>query len=289
MMLRNCYICTTKTVFFFMIYTFFKYQCCGNDFIILHSSATISTENIVRLCDRKFGIGADGLITASKDKEGGLDIKFYNSDGSTDTLCGNGSLCSIDFAYKNLNLTNFTLNASDGKHSFIIDLNSNHSVQFHDCLPPVIHNIDIKQNINLENKKSVRGYFVNTGSPHFVIFMDNIDKIDIMSAGRYFRNNLKINPEGCNVDFVKIIGPDELSLRTFERGVEGETLGCGTGSVATAIAYTKYIDDSAERKSITLHNRGGEHRVSFINKGTSYTDVYLKGHPEMVFSGTIKL
>ena len=280
-----------------MIYSFEKYQCAGNDFIMIKTLDEIDKDDIWKLCNRRFGIGADGLITINENANGGFNIKYYNSDGSTDTLCGNGSLCSIDFALKNFHVKNNFFNASDGLHQYVPSIkDSSHQVIFHNCnIPQIIHPstpINLKPT---QTKISEAGYFINTGSPHYVIFTDDTDSINILSLGKYLRHNINGN-NGCNVDFVEVIKENTLKIRTYERGVEDETLSCGTGSVASAICYSIYKIHSDNYSypdnthfDINVYNRGGKHFISYNILNSIYTDIYLQGKPEMVFMGEIEI
>ncbi|MDD4141827.1 MAG: diaminopimelate epimerase [Bacteroidales bacterium] len=260
---------------------FSKYQCAGNDFILTENQA-ICTQDIITLCNRRFGIGADGLIII-KASQDNFAISFYNPDGSGDTLCGNGSLCSVDYAIANNIAKNDTFEASDGLHCF--KKSPTLEISMRNC--PQAQYIPIPKDTSTQIFSACKAFFINTGSPHYVIFTDSTDKIDILKTGRFLRNSINTENGGCNVDFVEITGVNTLKIITYERGVEDETLGCGTGSVAAALSYAT-IKNLTEGK-IELCNKGGFHNVSFAKKTDMFTDIFLGGKPLHVFDGEIIL
>lgn len=266
---------------------FYKYQCCGNDFIITDKHVH-RVDEIQRLCERRFGIGADGLIFVDKNNEGGFNINFYNRDGSTDTFCGNGSICAVDYAVKHLEIENNSFIASNGKHLFEKKDKGNYEITLNDTDKPCgvfFNHTDKKMLVDINVNE---GFFCNTGSPHFVLFVDDVEKIDINTLGKYFRENINKLDGGANVDFVQILKRNVLKIRTFERGVEEETMACGTGSVAAAVTYAEKMNDETLNK-ITLHNKGGQHFVSFSINNDIYSKIKLMAKPMPVFCGEIEL
>ncbi|MDC1396445.1 diaminopimelate epimerase, partial [Flavobacteriaceae bacterium] len=208
-----------------MIIKFQKYQGTGNDFIIIdNTDLSFPSENISlikQLCDRKFGIGCDGLILINPSDSSDYLMNYYNSDGNLGSMCGNGARCSVKFA-QNINIiknkTVFT--AFDGLHDALI-----YDDQITLSMKPVNDIINYGNDL-----------FLDTGSPHYVQLVSDIENIDVFSQGRLIRNNSIFKNNGVNVNFVQVISKSEFSVRTYERGVENETLSCGTGVTAVALA-----------------------------------------------------
>ncbi|MFH1004328.1 MAG: diaminopimelate epimerase [Bacteroidota bacterium] len=256
---------------------FYKYHGTGNDFIIIDNRDLIFNNKesglVARLCHRRFGIGADGLLLLQNKKGYDFEMVYYNSDGNESSFCGNGSRCIIAFAKKIgiLKTNNIKFFAIDGEHEAKIKRNI----------------ISVKMN-NVNNVEVHPDYlFINTGSPHFVSFVSDVKKIDVLDEGRKIRNSKPFKKEGVNVNFVEK-KDNFIFVRTYERGVEDETLSCGTGVVASALAAAmKGISTAANQCKIkTL---GGELRVSFKKqKGNSFSDIWMEGHAIFVFNGEIK-
>jgi len=263
---------------------FYKYHGAGNDFIIIDnrdgSFDVKNTENIRLLCDRHSGIGADGIIllekpTISANKQKGYDFKmvYINSDGSIGSMCGNGARCIVSFAHNILkiikNPKNINFIAVDGEHEAEILADGQVKLKMQD-----INNIGTRNNLP----------FVVCGTtPHNVMFVENLKKIPVFETGRKIRNS---DPDGINVNFVEIKN-DIVNVRTYERGVEDETLACGTGAVSVAIACS-YLN---KIKSNICHIKmpGGDLAVEFEkNKDDSYKNIYLIGPAVCVFKGEIK-
>ena len=227
-----------------MIIVFNKYHGAGNDFIIIDNRNMIfpagNNRFIEKLCNRRFGIGADGLILICSDTNSDFEMKYYNSDGSEGSMCGNGARCSAAFAYKN-NIAGKTmkLRAIDGFHNATIE---------DDIVTLSMNNVsNIKQGGDY--------YFINTGSPHYVAFMKNIDTVEVNKEGKLIRNMPEFFPDGVNVNFVEL-SQDQIYVRTYERGVEAETLSCGTGVTASAIAAV--ISGHFDREKLISKNKGGD-------------------------------
>lgn len=253
---------------------FYKYQATGNDFIMVDNrDNTFNPEKktIAYLCDRKFGIGSDGLILIQNHKQYDFEMVFYNPDGSQ-SLCGNGSRCAVNFAKKlGILTTNTIFLAYDGPHT-----------------AEVLPNNDVR--LMMQNVQNVRelegGMFVDTGSPHLVKFVDHVTDYPVYQEGHSIRYSEPFRKTGVNINFVEIKGKSKIYVRTYERGVENETLSCGTGVTAAAIAASYH-----EQKSpVMVETRGGSLQVEFNGKGpTNYDHIYLIGPAEEVFSGTIDL
>ena len=260
-----------------MIIKFCKYQGAGNDFIMLdnrmneYSYLTIS--DISFLCNRHFGIGADGLIFLEHDQTTDFSMRYFNSDGNESTMCGNGGRCIVLFASElGLVKNSAIFNAIDGLHeATIIDY------QY------VILNM---QDCSLPDKLSETMFKIDTGSPHIVVFCDDINNIDLIFEGRKHRYNYQIFPNGANVNFCQIKG-NTILIRTYERGVENETLACGTGSIAAALS-ADFAGKIKPSKEISLSAPGGNLWVQF-SREKGYKNIKLKGEAKKVFEGTIEI
>jgi diaminopimelate epimerase len=221
-----------------------KYEAAGNDFLIITSMEkyiTLSKESIVRLCDRRKGIGADGVIIMEKSSTCDFKMRFYNNDGSGGMFCGNGGRAIVDMAnrlnlpFKEENGNRYKFEAPDGIHFGSVwntkERMSNVRISLNDVKD--IQTIDILENEDIEST----GYIIDTGCPHLVLFTTKeLSSLDVYNLGRKWRYDQRFAPNGINVDFVSIETPEKIRIRTYERGVEYETPSCGTGVVASAIA-----------------------------------------------------
>lgn len=259
-----------------MKYFFYKYQGAGNDFVIIDNrDLKFDKQNnklIELICHRRFGVGADGLITLEKAEGFDFKMAYFNSDGFEASMCGNGGRCIVAFA-KRIGLIDHstTFIAADGKHEANID----------DKGLVNLHMIDV----DLINSH-VDGYFLNTGVPHFVHFVSDLNVVDVEIEGRKLRFDARFQPEGSNVNFVKQEG-NHLTICTYERGVEGETLACGTGITASALSAA-YKSDQTEGK-YTVRAKGGDLEVSFKRNADKFSKIWLKGPAELVFEGSIEI
>ncbi|MDI5886381.1 MULTISPECIES: diaminopimelate epimerase [Flavobacterium] len=256
---------------------FYKYQGTGNDFVMIDNRSEFfpkeNTQLIAHLCDRRFGIGGDGLILLENDSETNFKMVYYNSDGNQSSMCGNGGRCLVAFAKKlNVIQNNTTFIATDGLHHATIEDDGLVSLQM----------IDVD-----EVKVSSDHVFLNTGSPHHVQLVDDLENYNIKENGAAIRYGDLYGKAGSNINFVKQIDDTTFSLRTYERGVEDETLSCGTGATAVAIAMN--VLGKTDASSIDLNVEGGKLVVSFDKKEGHFTDVFLKGPAEFVFKGTIEI
>ncbi len=258
---------------------FQKWQGAGNDFIVLdnrnHQADGLDSQKINRLCDRHFGIGADGLILMSEPDAGyDFNMLFFNPDGFPAEMCGNGGRCITAMAYElgMIGRTSLFL-ASDGPHEAKVVHSGWIRLKMKEC-----ERVD-----KVELVEKVEGYFLNTGVPHLVLFVDSIEGIDVEQVGRKYRYDARFAPNGTNVNFVQVLG-NNLKVRTYERGVERETLACGTGNIAAAIAAEwLYNSGLAEYECQAL---GGNLKVSFKRQlSGSFTDVWLAGPAVKVYEG----
>lgn len=256
---------------------FYKYQGTGNDFVILDNRDghynNLSHAQIHHLCDRRFGIGADGLMLLNS--QPGYDFKmvYYNSDGRESTMCGNGGRCLVKFAFhQGIVRTSYRFIAIDGEHLAEIDEHGIVRLKMQDvpCITEV-HGDSV----------------LNTGSPHYVKTVNNLTHFDVFNRGRDIRNSDSFQEAGINVNFVEAQSEDEIMVRTYERGVEDETLSCGTG--VTAAALVNYHNEFGFN-DVRVSTRGGRLSVEFErNNDGSFTNVWLCGPAEKVFEGQIDL
>lgn len=260
-----------------MTLTFYKYQGTGNDFVIIDNRQDSFFKNDTKLirflCDRKFGIGADGLMLLEEPQETGDDFKmvYFNSDGKQSSMCGNGGRCLVAFAhFLGIIENEAKFTAIDGPHKATIQ-DEMVSLQMQ----------DVK-----EFKKRGNALFLDTGSPHHVIFTKNLKHLDVKGEGAAVRYSEEYGEAGTNVNFVEKLDEETYKVRTYERGVEDETLSCGTGVTAVAIAANASARAFTEK--IKLHTLGGELAVSFKKNGDIYTDVWLTGPAKQVFKGEIE-
>jgi len=270
---------------------FSKYHGAGNDFIIIDNRKKVfaplndrEQSLIASLCHRRYGIGADGLILIEKDASADFMMHYFNSDGRKGSLCGNGSRCAAAFAYHTIfpGRQQMRFNAVDGIHEALV-------ITPHPSRPFVSVTLNpAKKPVNI----APDNYFVNTGSPHLVRFVRNLDSVDVVNLGRQIRHAREWAPEGINVNFVEDRGNNTLSVRTYERGVEDETLSCGTGVTAAAIAaWSHHHQDPQLTDYITLTS-GGKLEVSFQspdNHLDTFSNVRLKGPVQFVFSGELDI
>lgn len=257
---------------------FHKYQGAGNDFIMIDDRTgmydSLLTQPVIqRLCDRRFGIGADGLILLQKQNDLWF-MKYYNSDGRQSTFCGNGGRCFIAFADQ--------LGIVKGTFEFV-GTDGPHAGSFGDKGQVELSMMDVNEIHEIDPST----FTLYTGSPHYVSFRENID-IDVFNEGRAIRNSPPFQREGINVNFVKSTGPDAIEIRTYERGVEDETYACGTGVVASAIANAIYHNDHSGKCDVKA--KGGNLKVNFDRTGhNSFKNVLLTGPAEKVFEGHINI
>jgi diaminopimelate epimerase len=253
---------------------FTKYQATGNDFVIIDNRdgrISLPKEKVIQLCDRKFGVGADGLMLIEKDPLVDFNLIYYNADGSP-SLCGNGSRAAVKMA-SSLGMINgkTKFNAYDGLHE--AELLSN-------------GNVRLKMNNVSATKRIGENYFINTGSPHFIQFVKEVKDFPVFEEGRKIRYSEPFKPGGTNANFVELLDNNTIFVRTYERGVEDETLSCGTGVTAAALA-SSYFDYTSP---ITIKTLGGDLQVEFkSSQPGSFTEIYLIGPAKMVFQGSLEL
>ena len=253
-----------------MIIEFYKYQGTGNDFIMIddREKEFDLTDNdlIAALCERRMGIGADGLILLREHDTLDFEMIYFNADGKQSSMCGNGGRCIIAFAQMlEITESETTFMAIDGEHKGRL--------------------MDDGIYLQMQDVKKIEGVgdglVLNTGSPHYIEMVDELEYIDVIKQGRKIRNSTSFKKEGINVNFV--LDASELQVRTYERGVEAETLSCGTGVVATAIAM--HYANCIEETLVSVKTKGGELTVSFEEFNGGYRNIWLSGEASMVFAG----
>jgi diaminopimelate epimerase len=260
---------------------FWKYQGAGNDFVMLDQRHEIAiarndTARIARLCDRRFGIGADGLISLQNRAGYDFEMVYFNADGRESTMCGNGGRCIAAFA-QHLGIVGATCHftAIDGEHAANIAAKDEQTSW-----------VEL-QMTNVQNVENEGDTFVlNTGSPHFVRFVQSVQGLDVVAKGRAVRYSDRWESAGINVNFVTETAGQALEIRTYERGVEDETLACGTGVTAAAIAASLRRGAQVGTFEISVKARGGDLKVRFRANGDgTFSDVWLCGPAAQVFEG----
>lgn len=255
---------------------FYKYQGTGNDFIMIDNRNLFFPKRdknlISKLCNRRFGVGADGLILLEPSEKEDFTMVYFNADGHEGSMCGNGGRCLVAFAKKlNIITDNTTFDAVDGLHIASIK-NGIVSLKM----------IDVEEIENSETHS-----FLNTGSPHHISFCENVGHLDVKELGAKIRYGSPYFDQGTNVNFAEQISENSFKVRTYERGVENETLACGTG--VTAVAIVANNTHKTSDNTIQLEVLGGNLEVSFKKEGNVYTDVFLKGPAKFVFEGIISI
>ncbi len=260
-----------------MLIHFQKYQGTGNDFVMLDNLTgqynDLSIAQIVQICDRQFGVGADGLIKINTHNSLDFEIDYYNSDGSK-SFCGNGARCSVAFAKSlGIDVTNTRFSAIDGEHSaqmkgetITLDMLSVNAV--------------------IRNHNSFK---LNTGSPHYVRFVKDLGKENIVLEGRQIRYSEPYKKDGINVNLVEVLGVNSIKIATYERGVEDETLSCGTGATACAL-IVGFSENRIGKNEIAVQVKGGDLKLDFDYLGNgAFKNIKLIGPAEFVFKGEINV
>ena len=262
-----------------MEFAFSKYHGNGNDFVIVNNLAgnvQFTAKQIAGICNRRFGIGADGFILIDKSEEFDFEMVYFNSDGNIGSMCGNGGRCAAAFAYSlDIAKSKMTFDAYDGKHHAIIE--NELKVENGSMVSLQMADVEIVD-------KNENYYFLDTGSPHYVEFVENVADFDVKSLGRKTRFSETFHPNGTNVNFAEL-SDDRVFVRTYERGVEDETLSCGTGVTASAIAaYFK-----TGKTKTDIHTLGGDFKVWFKIESNKFVDLWLKGPAVEVFKGVVNI
>jgi len=258
---------------------FYKYHGTGNDFVMIDNRGEIfpveDNVYISGLCHRRFGIGADGVICLEENTDGYY-MRYFNANGSLGSMCGNGGRCFVHFA-DFLGLVehdNFAFYAYDGLHEALIE----------DGL------VSLKMaDVNTIDQRSENDFVLDTGSPHYVKFVENLSGFDVEKQGKAIRHNEEFDKDGVNVNFLEVVSYNKLIIKTFERGVESVTFACGTGAVASAMAWHYQQNKGVGDFETHLQTDGGVLVVSFTKNKTAYTNVWLKGPSVCSFSGVVEM
>lgn len=266
---------------------FYKYQGTGNDFIMIDDRDNkFPTENVAlvaKLCDRKFGIGADGLILLQNHNQASYYMKYYNSDGNESTMCGNGGRCLAAFALH--------IGVVNGAHAFMA-IDGLHDAEFEGELTDSVW-IKLKmKDVDDIDARPENVFVLNTGSPHYVQFVyENLAALNLIDDAKHIRYGAEYAAKGINVNFINLLGLHHINMRTYERGVEDETLSCGTGVTAAALsaALLNNLPNGVHTTKVTTC--GGDLKVTFMfnSSNSSFNDIWLQGPATRVFTGSIKI
>jgi diaminopimelate epimerase len=258
---------------------FYKFHGAGNDFILIdqrREAVALSEQQIAFLCHRRFGIGADGLMLLENSGDYDFRMRYYNSDGREGSMCGNGGRCIVAFAdFLGIKKTEYIFEAVDGLHRAKI-------LESGDAKWEVeLQMLDVEQVEQRDNH-----FFLDTGSPHHVEYVADVQKVDVVQRGKNIRYSEEYAPSGTNVNFISEQN-GQILIRTYERGVEDETLACGTGVTAAAIAVALSKGDM--RNEYVIKALGGDLKVRFERKEQRFTNLWLTGPAAFVFAGEINL
>ena len=239
---------------------FYKYQGTGNDFVMIDNrdeEFPKGKDFIRQLCDRRFGIGGDGLILLENDPAADFKMVYYNSDGNESSMCGNGGRCIVTFAH--------FLDIFEDKTKFEA-IDGLHEAEIHNGI------IKLKMSDVISIKNIDGNFELNTGAPHYVAFVENVEKYKVFENGNKIRNSASYCQEGINVNFVEEISEDEIFIRTYERGVEDETFSCGTGATASALVFLK----DKNQPSVNVNVLGGKLKVYADQDGQTFKNIWLE-------------
>lgn len=260
--------------------SFYKYQGTGNDFVLLDNQDgrynALSTKQITWLCHRRFGIGADGLMLLQQKQGFDFEMIYFNADGRASSMCGNGGRCLVAFAnfLGLLKHSKAYFLAVDGPHEAIV------------TTPDYI---ELKMCPVDSSTYGQPELFLDTGSPHHLTFVPNLKEVDVYEQGRKIRYNSSYQAEGTNVNFIEIKAPHQLYVATYERGVEGETLSCGTGVTAAALAYQLSHSQQTGSNTVKIQTKGGNLMVRYQQVEQGFEDIWLCGPAQQVFQGELVL
>jgi len=266
-------------------FSFTKLVASGNDFVVFDNRKSVKNNLSLsgfakQICDRKYGIGADGLLLLEKSKSADVKMRIFNADGTEAEMCGNGARCTALYASSQQSAVSHQKKIKIETKAGIIDsevIDDNVKIKLTD---PKGIRLDIPLKAG---KRNIKVNFIDTGVPHAVIFAAGLDNIDVFSLGKAVRFHKKFSPRGANVDFIEVLTQDSIKVRTYERGVEDETLACGTGSVASALIFAMKTDYSGKVLVVTRSKEilG----VSFVKKGKNFENVWLEGEARIVYKG----
>ena len=256
---------------------FYKYHGTGNDFILLDNRTNLydnlSEKQVAFTCNRHFGIGADGLMLLNLKQGFDFEMKYYNADGAEGSMCGNGGRCMVKFAASlGIRKNSYHFIATDGEHDAEIDTDGIVSLKMSD-----VNHVEAYNN----------HYILNTGSPHYVKHIRDVKEMDVKNGGRMIRNSRQFEKEGINVNFVEVLNDDTIYVRTYERGVEDETMSCGTGVTAAALVSAH---NDIGFNNVEVKTPGGHLSVEFDKTDDShFENIWLNGPASFVFKGEIEI
>ncbi len=262
---------------------FTKMAASGNDFVVCRFAGlpVSQLKNLaVKMCDRKYGVGADGLLVLEKSKTAAVRMRIFNADGSEAEMCGNGARCVASYSARGHRLEKKI--SIETKAGIIESEVLGDNVRIRLTGPK-----DYREDVLIEvNGRRIKADFINTGVPHAIVFVEGLEGIDATYIGRQIRSHKEFAPCGTNVNFVEVIDDSNIKVRTYERGVEDETLACGTGSVASAIILSQKSKVKSQKKKINVLTRGGEIlKVYFDNDNGRISNVWLEGKVKTVYKG----
>jgi diaminopimelate epimerase len=258
---------------------FTKMVASGNDFVVIeipNPKSKIQNLSVLanRICDRKYGAGADGMLVLGKSKSADIRMRIFNADGSEAEMCGNGARCAA--LYASARTPNLKIETMAG----IVEARVKKDMVKIRLTDP--HGLKLDFPINVGGRR-LRVNFINTGVPHTVIFVNGLEKIDVEGLGRQIRFHKQFSPKGTNVNFIEVADKNSIKIRTYERGVEGETLACGTGSTASALIFA--IKAKA-LNSVNVQTESQEVLKVYFNRNEcKFRDVWLEGKARIVYTG----
>ncbi len=257
---------------------FTKMVASGNDFVVVEAVKSSKLHEFAKaICDRKYGVGADGLLLLEKSKKANFRMRIFNPDGSEPGMCGNGARCAALYYARKKGNKKVKFETKAG----IIEAQIKGDVVKLKMTDPK----ELWTNIDLNiGEQFYKVHYINTGVPHAIFFVGNVDTINIKQAGKQIRFHKQFQPEGANANFAQIVDDKTIKVRTYERGVEDETLACGTGSVASALVSAHL--QLTKKNPVTVETRGGERlKIYFEQKNKKFSDVWLEGSVKIVFEG----
>jgi len=258
---------------------FSKMVASGNDFVLLAGKPRQALASLAKaICERKSGVGADGLLLLEKSKKADIGMRIFNADGSEAEMCGNGARCAVFWAKNQGGIRKAAISLQT--KAGIIDSRIGRDKIKIKLTDPRNLKLDLALKIN---QRALRMSFIDTGVPHAVVFSEGLDKIEVLNLGRQIRYHRYFSPRGTNVDFVEALNRNSIKVRTYERGVEDETLACGTGSVASALVFALKCDLN---NTVNVHTKSGEVlKVYFKRSGLAFKNVWLQGRASIVYQG----
>jgi diaminopimelate epimerase len=259
--------------------SFYKYQGAGNDFVLVDNRQNVVNHNdpamIARVCDRRFGVGGDGMMFLQNKEGFDFEMVYYNADGQPSSMCGNGGRCIVAFAkFLGVIDSDTEFLAVDGPHSAKISENG-------DWVSLQMTDVDT---VTRDNE----AYVLNTGSPHYIQLASGLKDKNVFADGSAIRNNETYKAKGINVNFVEPMETGGYFVRTFERGVEDETYACGTGVTAVALAMAKHNNQTGHITT-PIKALGGNLQIHFDRDGDNFTNIYLEGPAVQVFKGEVDI